>query len=314
MTIEAPSEHPERETLRFEPWDMLDDLFRTDIVLLMRHGPTDWSKLDAEGVAPTDCANQRVLSPEGAADMVDLGILLAGNGILPGKIVVSEWCRNQQTLAKLRTGFAAIDLDYESRIEVETKPEANLLLSLQGAPNVTELRALISSWTGDGYDGPLLIISHFTNIAELTEFNVYEGEMLVLDPKRSNRVLGYLRLRSAGPDVGHFNTDTSRDTTLIWPLYALTEGMMGAVWVFCWGIAAASGALVGAVLGLVVRLRHRSIAAFMSLGAGVLLPAASFKIASEALTLSGAASTTGGMIARAATFSIANAALVAAKD
>ena len=207
MTIEAPSAHPERETLRFEPWDMLDDLFRTDIVLLMRHGPTDWSKLDAEGVAPTDCANQRVLSPEGAASMVDLGILLAGNGIRPGKIVVSEWCRNQQTLAALRTGFAAIDLDYESRIEVETRPEANLLLSLQGAPNVTELRALISSWTGDGYDGPLLIISHFTNIAELTEFNVYEGEMLVLDPKRGNRVLGYLRLRSAGPDVGHFNTD-----------------------------------------------------------------------------------------------------------
>ena len=209
MAMKAPSAPLERETLRFEPWDMLDDLFRTDIVLLMRHGPTDWSKLDAEGVAPTDCANQRVLSPEGAADMVDLGILLAGNGIRPGKIVVSEWCRNQQTLAKLRTGFAAMDPDYESRIEVETKPEANLLLSLQGAPNVTELRALITSWTGDGYDGPLLIISHFTNIAELTEFNVYEGEVLVLDPKRSNRVLGYLRLRSAGPDVGHFNTDAN---------------------------------------------------------------------------------------------------------
>src|SRR5687767_14442847 len=45
LTIEAPAAHPERETLRFEPWDMLDDLFRTDIVLLMRHGPTDWSKL-----------------------------------------------------------------------------------------------------------------------------------------------------------------------------------------------------------------------------------------------------------------------------
>ena len=94
----------------------------------------------------------------------------------------------------------------------------------------------------------------------------------------------------------------------------MTEGIMGAVWAFGWGVAAASGALVGAILGLVLHLRHRSIAAFMSLGAGVLLSAASFKIASEALILAGAAFTTGGLIAGAATFSIANAALVRAKD
>ena len=47
----------------------------------------------------------------------------------------------------------------------------------------------------------------------------------------------------------------------------------------------------------------------MSLGAGALLSAASFKVASEMLMLSGAASTVGGIIAGAATFSIANAAL-----
>ena len=54
--------------------------------------------------------------------------------------------------------------------------------------------------------------------------------------------------------------------------------------------SAASGALVGAILGLTSHLRHRAIAAFMSLGAGVLLSAASFKVASEALMLAGAAS------------------------
>src|SRR5918995_5261583 len=89
---------------------------------------------------------------------------------------------------------------------------------------------------------------------------------------------------------------------------------MGAVWAFGWGVAVGSGGLVGAILGLVLHLRHRSTAAFMSLGAGVLLSAASFKVASEALMLAGAAFTTGGIIAGAATFSIANAALVAAKD
>src|SRR5918995_1651044 len=96
--------------------------------------------------------------------------------------------------------------------------------------------------------------------------------------------------------------------------HAMAEAIMGAVWAFCWGLAPASGALVGAILGLTTRLRHRAIAAFMSLGAGVLLSAASFKVASEALVLAGVASTTGGVIAGAATFSIANAALASAKD
>jgi ZIP family zinc transporter len=94
----------------------------------------------------------------------------------------------------------------------------------------------------------------------------------------------------------------------------MPEEVMGAVWAFCWGVAAASGSLVGAILGLVMTLRHRSIAAFMSLGAGVLLSAASFKVASEALILANAASTVGGILAGAATFSIANAALVTARD
>ena len=94
----------------------------------------------------------------------------------------------------------------------------------------------------------------------------------------------------------------------------MSEGIIGVVWAFCWGLAAASGALVGVILGLVTRLRHGAIAALMSLGAGVLLSAASFKVASEALISAGAASTVGGIVAGAATFSIANAALATAND
>jgi ZIP family zinc transporter len=94
----------------------------------------------------------------------------------------------------------------------------------------------------------------------------------------------------------------------------MAEGVIGAVWVFCWGLAAASGALVGAILGLITRLRHRGIAAFMSLGAGVLISVASFKVAFEALMLAGAAYIVVGIVLGAATFSIANAALTAAND
>ena len=94
----------------------------------------------------------------------------------------------------------------------------------------------------------------------------------------------------------------------------MPEGVMGTMSAFWWGLAAASGVFAGLILGLTTRLPHRAIAAIMSLGAGVLLSAASIELASKALTLAGAASTFGGIIAGAATFSIANAALAAARD
>ena len=196
-------------SLRFEPIQSFDEMFlRDDVVFLMRHGPTNWSKLDEKNVAPDDCENQRVLSDKGRTDMVDLGSLLAFNDITFGEIVVSQWCRNRQTLDAMATGYEKVEPGTWDAAPVTVSDDLNLLLSLQGARNVTNLRDLVSSWDGGDGTGPLLIISHFTNIQELTEFAVYEGEMLVVDPKRENRVLGYVRLRTAQPDVGHFNLRT----------------------------------------------------------------------------------------------------------
>jgi ZIP family zinc transporter len=99
-------------------------------------------------------------------------------------------------------------------------------------------------------------------------------------------------------------------------VHTMPEGITGAVLAFCWGLAAASGVLGGTILGLIARLPHRAIAAIMSFGAAVLVSAASISIrmASEALIVAGAVSTGGGIIAGAATFSIANAALATARD
>jgi hypothetical protein len=207
------TDRSERQTLRFEPLEMLDDLSRSDIVLLMRHGPTDWNMRDLDGVAPRDCGHQRLMSPQGAQDMIDLGILLAGNGIRPSAMVSSEWCRATETHENLLKGFAVVDADYAAALPIQTDASLNLLLALQGAPNVTALRERVLGWDGGNETGPLLIVTHFTNIDELTEFHVYEGEILVLDPKRDGRVLGYLRLRSAGPDVGHFQAGGPEEAT-----------------------------------------------------------------------------------------------------
>jgi zinc transporter, ZIP family len=85
------------------------------------------------------------------------------------------------------------------------------------------------------------------------------------------------------------------------------------VWAFALGLLAGSGVLVGATLGLVAQLRHRTIAAIMSIGAGVLLSLASVSVASEALELIGPKATVAGVLTGAATFSLANAALTAAR-
>ncbi len=207
MSMEIEVEDREIEdALRFEPYQQLEEMFfRDDVVYVMRHGPTDWSKLDEKNVDPTDCGNQRVMNEDGIARMRDLGALMASNDVVPSQIVVSQWCRNQQTLDAMMEGFAEIDPTIAAEMPVETDGGLNLLLSLQGSKDVTRLQELTSSWDGHpDRKGPLLLITHYTNIEEFTQFRVFEGEILILDPKRDNQVLGYLRLRSAQPDVGHF--------------------------------------------------------------------------------------------------------------
>jgi hypothetical protein len=197
-------------SLRFEPITMLGDLYRKDIVLLMRHGPTDWSQVDARGVDPKDCNRQRNLIPDGREAMRQLGMHLAVSEILPTEIRVSPWCRNTETLDALMQGIDRINPEYDRTVLVAEDNGLGLLLSLGGAATVMPIRDMIDDWTRRGPTGPLLLITHYTNIEEVTDFKVYEGEILVLDPRLDNRVLGYLRMDSARPDSIHFDVPDGR--------------------------------------------------------------------------------------------------------
>lgn len=91
MSAEARGDVEVDDALRLEPFQQLGEMFgRDDDVVLMRHGPTGWSKPDVEDVAPDDCADPRVMSPEGARDMRDLGALMAADGVPPAEIVVGR--------------------------------------------------------------------------------------------------------------------------------------------------------------------------------------------------------------------------------
>lgn len=94
----------------------------------------------------------------------------------------------------------------------------------------------------------------------------------------------------------------------------MPEGSIGALWAFGVGLAAGSGVLIGALLGLVAKLRHRTIAAIMSMGAGLLLALASVDVATEARRVIGPTSTIAAVLVGAATFSLANAAITGARN
>ncbi|MEM7489631.1 MAG: hypothetical protein AAF390_10970 [Pseudomonadota bacterium] len=207
METEVPEDMAVEEVIRFEPWQMLDDLFRDDLVFLMRSGPSDWEAEDASEVAAQDCENQRLLTETGQDQMRQLGALLVVNGLRPGKIFLSEWCRSQQTYLGLETGMVDADMNALDGMNADMDPALNPFGVANGAQDIDALRQLILDWDGGDGDGPMLLITHFDNIAELTEFNVYEGEMLIVDPTRDGRVLGYLRLGSAAPDSVRYPAD-----------------------------------------------------------------------------------------------------------
>ncbi|MEM7723113.1 MAG: hypothetical protein AAF376_12120 [Pseudomonadota bacterium] len=193
------------EGIVFEPYQMTDELYeRHDLVFLMRAGPSDWTEDDAPAATVSDCTAQRSISARGYGQMRALGAMMGIIGVIPGEIVASEWCRTQDTVAALVEGFAFIDEDQAEAIPVATEPYVNQLDLSGDDADVAMLEQTIRDWDGNA-DGPLLIVTHFENIQALTQFNVYAGEMLVLDPVLDGRVLGYLRLISARPDRVHFD-------------------------------------------------------------------------------------------------------------
>lgn len=207
MTMETavPDDMAVTDTIRFEPWQILDELFRDDLVFIMRSGPTDWTMQESSAAEPLDCENQRLLTVDGSDRMRQLGALLVANGLRPGHILVSEWCRAQQSFIAMERGMVEVDRDALKGLGAMPERSLNLLGAEQGTADVAAFREIIATWDGGDGDGPLLLITHFPNIAALTNFHVYEGEMLIVDPKRGNRVLGYLRLATATPDVVRFD-------------------------------------------------------------------------------------------------------------
>ena len=76
-----------------------------------------------------------------------------------------------------------------------------------------------------------------------------------------------------------------------------------------WGALSSVGLMIGAVLGAFSRLSHHAIALAMSVGAGLLLAAASLELATEAIRIVGPVPAVSSLLIGAAVLSAANALL-----
>jgi zinc transporter, ZIP family len=76
-----------------------------------------------------------------------------------------------------------------------------------------------------------------------------------------------------------------------------------------WGALSSAGLVIGAVAGAFFRLSHRAIALAMSVGAGLLLNAASLELANEAIRIAGPVRAVLSLLLGAAVFSATNALL-----
>lgn len=133
-------------------------------VILMRHAQTEPGVGDPPGFRLDQCSSQRNLSDTGRAQAARAKAAFADQGIAPGEVRSSAWCRCLDT-ARLAFGQATI------------WPAINSTFQGQGDPDQgkTQVLAAARAWRGPV---PLVLVTHQVNISHLTGEFTAMGEML----------------------------------------------------------------------------------------------------------------------------------------
>jgi len=151
-------------------------------VILMRHVQTVPGVGDPKGFRLEDCATQRNLNQEGFDQARRLGKSLREAGVRIGRVLVSQWCRADDTARLIlkaagqdsvaREPFPALNnvWDDDSRIDQQ----------------VADIRAAIAGWRGPGV---LLMVSHGVTIRPVTGRSAPQGGFFVLQPEADGFVI-----------------------------------------------------------------------------------------------------------------------------
>ncbi|HMO73647.1 MAG TPA: histidine phosphatase family protein, partial [Paracoccaceae bacterium] len=135
-------------------------------VLLMRHAHAPGTG-DPAGFRLEDCATQRNLNSAGRAQARRIGAAITARGIVPDRVLTSQWCRARETAALLAVG---------------TPKDWPVLNSFFGEmPNepaqTTALRRFLSE---EAAGERLVLVTHQVNVTALTGIVPRAGEIVVL--------------------------------------------------------------------------------------------------------------------------------------
>jgi phosphohistidine phosphatase SixA len=114
-----------------------------------------------------DCSTQRNLDAAGRAQAQGLGARFRAQGVRPGKVLASQWCRTLDTAEAAFPG------------QVEQQPVFNSFFQDRAeAPAQTAMaRALLLAWRGPS---ALVVVTHQVNITALSDIVPASGEGIVL--------------------------------------------------------------------------------------------------------------------------------------
>ena len=152
-----------------QPGDFdLSALKGSGYVVLLRHAKTEGK--DSEMIDLADCATQRMLSPEGRAQVAELATRFRAAGVTQARVLNSRWCRTQETAELLALGAATAEPALTSP-PMSQDPVAEMSGSFKAF--LADLKA-----PADGT--PLVLVTHSTAFSVLQLTSPQQGGGLVL--------------------------------------------------------------------------------------------------------------------------------------
>jgi broad specificity phosphatase PhoE len=143
-------------------WALLE---KGGTVVLIRHAVTTPGAGDPPGFRLDDCATQRNLTDAGRRHSRRIGAQWRARGIPVERVLSSPWCRCIET-ARLAFGKAEI-----------SEPLSNLFGRYENSERqVRALRELVAAKA----KGNVVMVTHGSTIAALTDINPATGEMVIL--------------------------------------------------------------------------------------------------------------------------------------
>ena len=148
-------------------------------VILMRHTQAVPGAGDPNGFKLGDCSTQRNLNQRGISQARQFGAALKAANIRIGKVLVSQWCRADDTARLVLDAAGLAKLPREPFWPLNNVWDDDSRVDQQSAA----IRAEIARWRGPG---ALLMVSHGVTISPVLGRSTTQGGFFVIELSNGN--------------------------------------------------------------------------------------------------------------------------------